>query len=186
MCEEIGAQSSRRDAFRYEEQDRFPIDGEATADLSDALGLVAGDTPEACAELTAAEIARLVSGATVRDRETGVARPARPGDIAILFRTRESHREFEEALEKRRIPAYVYKGLGFFDADEIKDTLALLWYLAEPLSNLRAAAWLRSRFAGLSDEALRLLAPRIADAVSSPDLPPASTALVPQHARALQ
>ncbi len=43
--------------------------------------------------------------------------------------------------------------------------LALLWYLAEPLSNLRAAAWLRSRFVRLSDEALRRLAPRLADAL---------------------
>ncbi len=66
--------------------------------------------------------------------------PVRPGDIAILFRTRESHREFEEALERRGIAAYVYKGLGFFDADEIKDMLALLWYLADPLSDLRTAA----------------------------------------------
>ena len=46
---------------------------------------------------------------------------ARPGDIAILFRSRESHREFERALDGAGIPTYVYKGLGFFDADEIKD-----------------------------------------------------------------
>ena len=38
------------------------------------------------------------------------------------------------------LPSYVYKGLGFFDADEIKDVVALLWYLADPLSDLRAAA----------------------------------------------
>ena len=48
-----------------------------------------------------------------------------PSDIAILFRTRDSHREYEAALERRGIGAYVYKGLGFFDADEIKDVLAL-------------------------------------------------------------
>jgi ATP-dependent helicase/nuclease subunit A len=186
VCAEIDKESSRRDAFRYEEQDRFPVDVEATPDPSDALGLVAGDTPEACAELTAEEIERLVSCATVRDRDRGIARPARPGDIAILFRTRESHREFEAALEKRGLPAYVYKGLGFFDADEIKDTLSLLWYLAEPLSNLRAAAWLRSRFVGLSDEALRLLAPRLADAISSPDRPAAFAALDAHDAQALQ
>jgi hypothetical protein len=48
-----------------------------------------------------------------------------PSDVAILFRSRDSHREFEAALERRGIGAYVYKGLGFFDADEIKDVLAL-------------------------------------------------------------
>jgi ATP-dependent exoDNAse (exonuclease V) beta subunit len=103
-----------------------------------------------------------------------VPRRARPGDIGILFRTRESHREFEQALEARGIPAYVYKGLGFFDADEIKDSLALLWYLADPASDLRAAAFLRSRVVGLSDEALRRLAPRLADALRAAAAPPAA------------
>ena len=60
----------------------------------------------------------------IRDRETGIHRPVRAGDVAILFRTRESHREYERALEERGISAYVYKGLGFFDADEVKDVLA--------------------------------------------------------------
>jgi superfamily I DNA/RNA helicase len=64
------------------------------------------------------------------------------------------------------LPSYVYKGLGFFDADEIKDLLALLWYLAEPASDLRAAAFFRSRFVRLSDEALRRLAPALAGALS--------------------
>ena len=104
-----------------------------------------------------------------RDAPSAIATPAcaadPPGRLAILFRTRESHREFEEALERRGLPSYVYKGLGFFDADEIKDVLALLWYLADPLSDLRAAAWLRSRFVRISDEGLRRLAPRLADAL---------------------
>jgi len=37
-----------------------------------------------------------------------------------------------KALTARRIPTYVYKGLGLFDADEIKDVVALLRYLADP------------------------------------------------------
>ncbi len=73
------------------------------------------------------------------------------------------------------LPSYVYKGLGFFDADEIKDLLALLWYLADPSSDLRAAAFLRSRFVRLSDEGLRRLAPGLAAALAAPDpLPPAA------------
>ena len=51
------------------------------------------------------------------------------------------------------MPTYVYKGLGFFDADEIQDAMAVLRYLAEPTSNLRAAAYLRSRLIRLSDRA---------------------------------
>ena len=109
----------------------------------------------------AAEIARLLREETVRDRENGrAAARLGPGDIAILFRSRESHREFEHALERRGIPVLRLQGLGFFDADEIKDVSALLWYLADPASDLRAAAFLRSRFVRISDEALALLAPR--------------------------
>src|SRR6185436_847684 len=158
----------RRDAFRYGDDDRFPVDGaEAAADHP--LGLITGDTPEACADTTAAEIARLIAdGAIVRDKTTGLRRPVTAADIAILFRTRDSHREFEAALERHGIGSYVYKGLGFFDADEIKDVLALLWYLADPLSDMRAAALLRSRFGRISDEALRRLAPHIAAAIGGP------------------
>ena len=153
----------RRDAFLYGEDDCFPLDG-AVIDAADhPLGLVTGETPDACAETTAAEIARLLAeGTLVRDKATGIRRPVTPADIAILFRTRDSHREFEAALDRRGIAAYVYKGLGFFDADEIKDLLALLWYLADPVSDLRAAALLRSRFLRLSDEAIRRLAPNLA------------------------
>lgn len=184
VCADMDKNPGRRDAFRYEEQDRFPIERDAAA-ATGVLGLVASDTAEGCADLTAAEVARLLAGADVRDRDTGVRRPARPADVAILFRTRESHREFEAALETRGIPSYVYKGLGFFDADEVKDALALLWYLAEPLSDLRAAALLRSRFARLSDEGVRLLAPRLADALRLPDAPAAAPALDVHDARAL-
>ncbi|HYR93587.1 MAG TPA: UvrD-helicase domain-containing protein [Methylomirabilota bacterium] len=168
----------RRDGFRYAEDDCFPIDGEGSP-ADHPLGLVTADTPDACAEATAAEIARLLAERSiVRDRLTGVRRPVTAADIAILFRTRESHREFEAALERRGIGAYVYKGLGFFDADEIKDVLALMWYLADPLSDLRAAALLRSRFFRVSDDALRLLAPDIAAALagSDPALPQAQGA----------
>ena len=185
LCTEI-EKASRGDAFAYDEGDRFPIAGAPAANRCEGLGIVVADTPEACADQTAAEIARLIgAGATVRDRETGIARAMRPGDVGILFRTRESHREFEAALERHGLPSYVYKGLGFFDADEIKDVVALIWYLADPASDLRAAAWMRSRFVRLSDEALRLLAPGLADALQSAALPDAAARLDAPDARAL-
>ena len=169
VCQMLETSPSRRDAFRYEETDRFPVD--EAVEAGEPLGLIPGDTPEGCAELVGDEIARLLAeGMPVRDRDTGVRRPVRPGDVAILFRTRETHREFEQALERRGIPAYVYKGLGFFDADEIKDVLALLRYLGDPTSDLRAAAVLRSGFGRISDEALRRLAPGIADSLRKADV----------------
>ena len=186
VCADIDKAPARRDQFRYDEQDRFPIDEPVVPERANLLGLLTSDTPEGCAELAAGEIARLLERIDVRDRDTGVMRRARPGDIAILFRTRESHREFEEALEQRGIPAYVYKGLGFFDADEIKDSLALFWYLADPLSDLRAAAFLRSRFARISDEGLRQLAPQLAAALRSSDHPSAWAVLDDHDRRGLE
>ena len=110
----------------------------------------------------------LPQGAVVRDPRTGVARPARPADIAVLFRSRDSHRDYEAALDRRHVPTYVYKGLGFFEADEIQDLVALLRFLADPTSNLRAAALLRSRIVRLSDRAIVLLGRRLADALAGP------------------
>jgi ATP-dependent exoDNAse (exonuclease V) beta subunit len=100
-----------------------------------------------------------------------VRRPVRPGDIGVLFRTREGHRSFEDALVRLRVPYYVYKGLGFFDAPEVQDLQALLRFLARPESNLRAAEFLRSRFVRLSDAALAALAPDLSAVVVGPDEP---------------
>ena len=87
-------------------------------------GIVVGESITEAAERVAAEIASTLGSATVRDRTTGMRRPAQPADIAILFRSRDTHREFEKALERHGVSTYVYKGLGFFDADEVQDAVA--------------------------------------------------------------
>jgi ATP-dependent helicase/nuclease subunit A len=166
VCQDMATAADRDDAFRYEERDRFPV--EAAPRDGEALGAVVAEGTDAGAERIAAEVARLLTGrAAIRDPATGVRREARTSDIAVLFRTRDSHRELEAALERHRVPSYVYKGLGFFDADEVRDVVALIRYLAEPASDLRAAAWLRSGFVRLSDEALRRLGPGLAEALAS-------------------
>jgi ATP-dependent helicase/nuclease subunit A len=161
----------RRDAFRYDDRDRFPLDEEATRKADDAaprepvLSIIAADSVTATAARVADEIASMIGRATVRDRGTGVARPLQPSDVAILMRSRDTHREFEKALEARGVATYVYKGLGFFDADEVQDAVAVLRYLAEPMSPMRAAAFLRSRVVRLSDGALASLAPDLCGAL---------------------
>jgi len=169
----VDKQPDRTDAFRYSDDDRFPLATHA-GEGDDALGLLAARSDAAQAEMLGDEIARLLaSGALVRDRGTGLRRPIGPGDVAVLFRTREGHRRIEQALSGRDIPFYVYKGLGFFDADEVKDVLALLAYLADPASPLRAAAFLRSRFVRVSDEGLKRLAGDLTGALreDGPPLP---------------
>jgi ATP-dependent exoDNAse (exonuclease V) beta subunit len=204
---EVGQNARRPDDFKYDSDDRFPppLAGEPSASYgatspvdadpslvgaarepSTAIGLVTGADPDECASAVAAEIVRILEHETVRDKQTGLARRATPGDIGILFRSRASHREFEAALEARGIPTYVYKGLGFFDSDEIKDLSALIRYLANPSSELRAAAFLRSRFVRLSDAALAALAPGLAAAITDPRPPEALAALMSDDRAALE
>jgi ATP-dependent helicase/nuclease subunit A len=152
----------RPDGFRYQESDRFPNEARLKpappGESEGAVALIAAESATAAAQKVAAEVFRLLGTAIVRDRTTGLRRPAQPADVAILFRSRDTHREFEKALEARGIGTYVYKGLGFFDADEVQDAVAAIRYLADPTSNLRAAAFLRSRMARVSDGAIARLA----------------------------
>jgi ATP-dependent helicase/nuclease subunit A len=185
------ATPARKDAFEFREQDRFPVP-DLPAALEPVLGMAAAASSAGCAEAVAEEIGRLIGQrgergerVLVRDPGTRELRPISPRDIGILFRTKEGHQEFEKALERRQIPAYVYKGLGFFEADEIKDVVALMRYLASPESNLRAAAFLRSRFVRLSDPALQALAPHLAGALSS-SRPPVDARLTPEDRRVLE
>jgi len=179
------AGGTRPDGFSYSERDAFPIEPSSGAADDAPLGIIAADDLRQCAASVAGEIARLADGAQVRDRQTGLRRPIRPADIAILFRSRASHREFEEALEARRIPSYVYNGLGFFEATEIRDVVALLRFLAEPSSNLRAAAFLRSGLVRLSDPGLQRLAPGIAEALTAAAVPSAMSRLNAEDAAVL-
>ena len=182
---EMSQQGARPDEFTYTESDRFPVDLSPDRFRGPVLGLAVADDPDACAAAVAHEVSRILREETVRDRKTGVPRQARPGDIAILFRSRTSHREFEHELEVRAVPTYVYKGLGFFDADEIKDVSALLRYLTNPGSDLRAAAFLRSRFVRLSDGALARLGPTLAAAITDPRPPEALAVLDDEDRRVL-
>ena len=161
-CVEPG---TRFDRFRFGRRDTFPVDG--VPQEEERVGLIVADSIDACAAGVADEVARLLTeGAIVRDPRTRTPRAATRGDVAILFRSREGHQEYERALMARGIAAYVYKGLGFFDADETKDLLALVDYLARPDSDLAAAAFLRSRLVRLSDCGLHHLAPGIAAALT--------------------
>ncbi len=185
------AVTTRRDAFRYGEQDRFPVRPEPVEPvepvepIEPTVQFLVGDTVQAAADHVAGEIVRLLNGTVVRDRVTGLHRDAGPADIAILFRSRDSHRDFEAALDRRGVATYVYKGLGFFDADEIQDAVAVLRYLADPLSNLRAATLLRSRLVRLSDHGVARLGSDAAHAILRAEPLPVLDALAEEDRRVL-
>jgi ATP-dependent helicase/nuclease subunit A len=171
LAGEMRSDADLPDRFSYGDTDRFPVPAVAPGALRDGepvLGAIAQPSMELSAAAAAVEIQRLLESATVRDRAGGAPRRAEPGDVAILFRARAGHQYFEEALESRGIRTYVYKGLGFFDAPEVQDVQALIRYLAEPESDLRAAELLRSRLIRVSDVALARLAPSFARVLRAP------------------
>jgi ATP-dependent helicase/nuclease subunit A len=105
VCDEIGKRPDRVDAFRYDDRDRFPVPDDADDARARPVGLVVARRTPVVARAVAGEIARLLAAkAAVRDRDTGLARDVQPGDIAILFRSRDSHREFERELEQAGVP----------------------------------------------------------------------------------
>ena len=159
LCDELQKEEERSDAFKYGSEDQFQIKPSTSDDHQLSLGLAIADKERPCAVAVAQEIQRLLHDGEVRDKKSNNPRRVKPADVGILSRSRASHREFERALADQGIPAAVYKGLGFFEADESKDLLALIRFLADPDSDLRAAAFLRSGFVRLSDAALQDLAP---------------------------
>jgi ATP-dependent exoDNAse (exonuclease V) beta subunit len=84
------------------------------------------------------------------------------------------------------VPTYVYNGLGFFEADEIQDAISLLRFLASPTSNLRAAAFLRSRIIRLSEAAVIELRTNLAGALVDAEPPPAMERLDPEDRAVLE
>jgi ATP-dependent exoDNAse (exonuclease V) beta subunit len=74
------------------------------------------------------------------------------GDIAILVRTMASTEPFERALDRAGISFLVSGGRTFLEAREIKDLLAFLAALVNPLDEVALVGVLRSPFAALPDD----------------------------------
>jgi ATP-dependent helicase/nuclease subunit A len=116
------------------------------------------------AECEAWEVARIVresvdSGSLlVADRETGRARPARFSDFAILLRSTGKQVHFEKYLRLFGLPYSSENACGLFSEAAACDLYYALRLSIYPEDRNALAAYLRSPFAGLSDEAVvRLL-----------------------------
>jgi DNA helicase-2/ATP-dependent DNA helicase PcrA len=57
-------------------------------------------------------------------------------DFAILYRTNAQSRLFEDVFMKRHIPYRIIGGLKFYDRKEIKDIMAYLKLICNPLDNI--------------------------------------------------
>ena len=54
-------------------------------------------------------------------------------DVVVFYRTNAQSRVIEEALVRRRVPYYVVGGVGFYERAEVKDLLAYLRVIANPM-----------------------------------------------------
>ncbi len=60
----------------------------------------------------------------------------KPSDFAILYRTNAQSRSFEEMLIRKNTPYKIVGGLKFYDRKEIKDIVAYLRVLENPVDNI--------------------------------------------------
>ena len=60
----------------------------------------------------------------------------KPSDFAVLYRTNAQSRSFEEAFIKNNIPYKIVGGLRFYDRKEIKDIIAYLKLIQNPVDDI--------------------------------------------------
>ncbi len=122
------------------------------------------DEGREAAECEAWEVARIVRDAVeegsllVADRSSGRARPARYEDFAVLLRSTGKQVHFEKYFRLLGVPYGSENACGLFSEAVACDLYYALRLALYPEDRNALAAYLRSPFAGLSDEAVvRLL-----------------------------
>lgn len=104
------------------------------------------------ARLVAAAIREIVStGWPVTDPDTKEVRPARWGDVAVLYRSSNVLAPFEREFRRQAVPYRVIGGKGFFEREEVVRLIAVLTAIEQPGDALNVVAALRSPFFGVSD-----------------------------------
>ncbi|HUO09188.1 MAG TPA: helicase-exonuclease AddAB subunit AddA [Phycisphaerae bacterium] len=135
---------------REEEEDEEASSGNDVVPQDDNLSAV-----EREARFVADRIHALMQesrGIVARD---GSARPLAYRDIAILLRSmKDKAMIFARALSQRGIPVHADLSTGYFDAAEIRDTLALLHVLDNPLQDIPMATVLLGPYGGFSHDDL--------------------------------
>ncbi len=79
-------------------------------------------------------------------------------DFAVLYRTNAQSRLFENAMVKRGMPYKVVGGLKFYDRKEIKDVLAYLKVIANPLDDLSLLRIINTPKRGIGDSTIQKIA----------------------------
>ena len=117
----------------------------------DQKGGLSGSGSEAV--MIASRIRELHRTLQVQDKESGGLRPVKYSDMVILLRAVSSTaEEFRGILEKEGIPAYVTSRTGYFQAAEVREILALLQVLNNPMQDIPLFGTMKSFFGRFSEE----------------------------------
>jgi len=119
----------------------------------DSGGADVGDVDDETLAVIAHLQGLMKDGATVVDRDTGVARPLQPKDVMILLPAWRKADVIADALRAHGLPAIVEGGDTFFRRDEVRLGVCALRALVEPGDTEATAMVLRGLF-GLSLEAM--------------------------------
>ncbi|MCL6612255.1 MAG: DNA helicase PcrA [Peptococcaceae bacterium] len=103
-----------------------------------------GDTERSEAEFVAGRIEKLHS-----------CRKIRYGDMAVFYRTHAMSRAIEEVLVRRGIPYRIVGGLRFYDRKEIKDILAYLRLVDNPMDAVSLARIINVPRRGIGEASLQ-------------------------------
>jgi DNA helicase II / ATP-dependent DNA helicase PcrA len=105
------------------------------------VGYVADDQHDE-ARFVAEEVDRLTDGGS-----------ARPGDVAVFYRTNAQSRVFEEVFIRVGLPYKVVGGVRFYERKEVKDALAYLRMLVNPADEISLRRILNVPKRGIGDRA---------------------------------
>ncbi len=119
-----------------------------------ALGGAMEQAAEIEARLVAQRIRELEGRLEIQEKDSGVVRPLRLSDIAILVRNVNALPAFEQALHRAGIPYLIARGKHFYEAREVTDLVHLLRVIVNPRDEVSLAAVLRSPLAGVGNETL--------------------------------
>ncbi len=113
--------------------------------LVDKKKLAAGETVDVAeARVIGKRIREMLDTVTVTDK-TGGERPLRFGDICVLLRSKRGHAAaYADELNRMGIPTVTDAGNGFYTAQEVAVTVALLRFLDNPLADVSLLAVMMS------------------------------------------